>query len=848
MSKSHVVKLLAETNENTTTDSMISTQRAETQIVQNATFSSDIPITVNDIGPIVDIPYPLKAGPHENREHSIKDFLSRPVVCTGCSVAWASTATANTDLISMNVPGAMLGQLMIAEKLSGFFGFRATAVVRIQVNPQRFQQGILLLNVVPIPVLIGNRLNQINAHLMFKTQLPSVRMNIASDSEIVMRIPFVSPQNFYERNNNQYDWAEFRTTVYVPLNTGSVQVTCWCHFEDLELVFPIAQSGIFGKSVRKARRYDASDEETPTGILSTSMMRFSQGFGELSKVPLLSQVAAPTSWFAAAASRAFAAFGFSNPITPVARTAVVPKITSHSNQVDVTDTCDSHGLFISNKVATLPGFAGTDIDEMSFDYILRIPAYFTTYNWTTSNTAGTSIWSQQVSPQHFFQQYTVLINSVATTMNATLPISYFAAMFQYWRGSIRFRFLIAKTEFHSGRLLITFNPSPTATTVAQVPYTYKWVWDVRESNEFEVEIPFVSSVPWRQCQNIFDSIGIIQAIILNTLVAPPTVSTSISLIVEVSSGDDFQFAVPLTESQLLPVLAYGPDNNTSLMTASSTDFSVRKSRAYLNTYEDDIIAQGPGTQVLSRDNLARTSENTDKINPSGSPSDQGASCLYTIGETFSSLRQILKRSVLFLTPYALAATDLCFTMSPFQVNLPSYIGGTTAGVLPVASFALIDYYDWIVPLYAMRRGGVITRVIGNSNSAQLGITSFLSNTTTNIPANAKNTSGTRNVINWTNNTLFSSTLVQGALESHIPYYSQTHSTPVYVYPGSFANSSTSPFVYDNNLLQNVIVTSGTSSTNAVSVTRQVADDFHLGFFIGTLPLYGFVSTVPTYPL
>lgn len=837
-------------NQPAASNTELDVERAVVTTQQTTTFTSDIPVTVSDLGDHCDIPYPLKAGPEENRFHDIRDFLSRPVVCAGCSVNWDGTSVANVDLITMNVPSGMLANTMISEKLSGFFGFRATVVMRMQVNSQRFQQGILLLNYVPIPALLGtDRLAQINKHIVFKTQLPSVRMNISSETEVVFRIPFVSPQNFYQRKEYSYDWAQFRATVYSPIVGGSAQITCWCHFEDVEPIFPVAQSGKIGRNNSKSNRYDSSDAEDSGGVLSSASAHFSRAFGDLSKVPLLTSIAAPTAWFLGATSKLLASFGFSNPVTTKPRMGITPKIMSHSNNCDTEDNSDSHGLFLSNKVARLPGFAGTDIDEMSLQYVSSIPSYLNNFNWTTANIAGATLYSQSLRPRDYFNTYNVTLNAVVYPVYAFAPLGYLAMMHQYWRGTIKFRFMVAKTEYHSGRLEICYNPDgTTGLTYGNSPYVYKWVWDLRQSNELEIEIPFVSGTPWRT-NTLTDFTGYISVFVVNPLVAPASVSSSINFLVEVFGGEDFEVSGLASDLGFAPVIAYGPrdDNNKYLG-------HTHRVHAQSNMYKEDHLlleAQAPGTQVVQRGNVGRISNTHDSINPLGSPDDKGTSCLYTIGEMITSFRQILKRSMLLgSTTFSTASRDRVMTLNPFAVYLPGFVTSASPPTLPIPGSQFVDWYSWIAPLYAMRRGGVLTKTYNSASNGDCSLISFISYGNSSNAFLGPDPSGTRNIVNYTNNTVISNSNVQGALETHIPFYAASHSVPVFVSSSMLTTSPpVDPFVFTNNPEQRIIATTSSAGNNLViNVTRQVADDFDLGLFIGVLPLRAYVGSTASYSI
>jgi hypothetical protein len=143
----------------------------------------------------------------DNVEHSLHSFLARPAPCPGGEITWTNASAANVDLMTMNIPSGIFSSTpMFAEKVSGFYGFRGTMVIKIQTNAQKFQTGILLVSVVPCSGHITNSRISVIKNLTLKSQLPSVRMNVAETDEVEIRIPFTSPELFYNFSA-PIDWA-----------------------------------------------------------------------------------------------------------------------------------------------------------------------------------------------------------------------------------------------------------------------------------------------------------------------------------------------------------------------------------------------------------------------------------------------------------------------------------------------------------------------------------------------------------------------------------------------------------------------------------------------------------------
>ena len=174
----------------------------------------------------------------EERIHTIKDFLSRPIIIhTGL---WSSTTVAETQLYTTNFPEALITNTMYQEKLKGFVGLRATLVVKVQVNSQPFQQGRLMLQYLPYAQYMPVREQLVNATLQGRSGCPRTDLDLSVGTEIEMRIPYVSPHVYYNLITGQGSFGSIYLVVYSQLRdqvtgTGSVEYTIWAHLEDVDI-------------------------------------------------------------------------------------------------------------------------------------------------------------------------------------------------------------------------------------------------------------------------------------------------------------------------------------------------------------------------------------------------------------------------------------------------------------------------------------------------------------------------------------------------------------------------------------------------------------------------------------
>jgi len=792
--------------------------------------------------------------------HEIKDFLSRPVLCPSTFASW-NLQLRGSILGSMDVPNNLLSLPIYQQKISGFRGFRGTLVLKLQTNAQKFQSGILLLSVGRFaPLLSAARRNTMTSHIVPLSQLPSVRHNVATTNETTLKVPFSSFENAYSlipTTANPY--ATVYYVVYSPATNGPITFKCWCHFEDVELLYPVAQSGKSYGSSRRAK-YLQSDKEDSGGIISAPVKTIAGGIRRLGdNIPLISSYTGPTSWFLDSLSKGLATFGLSNPNDTSTRFSRVSRVMSHSNNIDVADTLDSHGMLAANKVAHLDGFAGTNVDEMALQYFCSIPSYVDDINIATTNIEGTRIWLFRVRPYNpVVASYPGSAGNVEVNWHS--PMGYAASTFEYWRGSIVYKFFAAKTTFHNARILFVYQPNPNVfPSYADAHFGTRYIWDLSQTSEFEITIPYVNVVPWSLVSR---EIGWVAAFVLNELEAPANVSSTVDIIVEEHGGPDFELAVP-TEALSVPILVNSgldaPKNHRKYknLYISSKDSSDKNSKptkkgdlltlnkkkkktqnkiSMLRRDKYNIICQAPLEPSMGG---IIESDGGAYINQTECDT-AGVDALYTIGEVIRSIRQLLKRTQAVTLDQSLVAAAKTYVGSPCAL-VYSLVNATANKSRP--QNYLHDYYSYFGGCFGLYRGSMVMRYVtyGNATVRAKSMLYPVSNVW-KPHVSAALTAVKVGMTNW----IYSSPLVQGALDVHVPFYSPSHSLVNYHFGWATSETADAHNGFIHNNIEVAFTGSGTG-TLACDILRQVGDDFSFGGFIGVLPLATFDSTTGTVP-
>lgn len=275
-------------------------------------------------------------------------------------------------------------------------------------------------------------------------------------------------------------------------------------------------------------------------------------------VPSLMSAFGAPGWVEAAAKGAIQYWGFSKPISDHMTAKVAGGFFPHLNHSDGGTFAQNLGMFHKNQVQHLPGFAGQSVDELAFSYICCIPSYYQRVNWTTSAVAGTELWTTDLFPNRF--QTTVGGWTYHT------PMSYVQQTFQLWRGSLMFHFKVVKTKMHSGRLMVSWQPGGSLAFTADNNYLYRQIFDMREGTEFTFTVPYAATTPYKDYS---ESVGALRLSVLNPLVAPAIVSSSVEILVEVCAGKDIEFACPRVPD-VIPI-SYASNQMEALRISQATE-------------------------------------------------------------------------------------------------------------------------------------------------------------------------------------------------------------------------------------------------------------------------------------
>lgn len=756
---------------------------------------------------------PIKSSLYPIRDQTISDFLAKPYAITNGT--WSTASVANTTLNTYNITSYLASVTQWANKIQGFNLVRGTAVVRLVANANPFQQGKLLMSFIPGGESLTNNLTR-NSCRSQKTQQPNVEFD-CRDSTAIIKIPYVAPTDFYDIKSGLYGWGVLTLSVLSPLNTGSggetaVQYTVFLSFEDFELAAPIVpQSGASSSkfSLRPSKsvsvvKNDEAEAIVAQGSVSKGLSFAATVASSIATVPALTAIATPVSWVFRGLSGVASWFGWSKPNNPAPPTSVTRRLFNHMPNSTGISNAANMGLYHDSAVEVMPHMVGNDVDEMSFNYLKVRKAFCSEFSWSNASTSGTSLATFYIEPDQLFEQGSTT-HVRTTTWKSYPPFAYIARFFTLWRGSLVLTLKFVKTDYHTGRIMVTFTPSSqsiTLPTISTSVIALREIVDIRGQSEVVLKFPYLLNSKFLG-RNSYS--GRVEIMVLNELRNPETAASSIQGLCYWSAGEDFEVAVP----------------------------------GNLNANEVNVpfVAQVGGAQA-DPDQVV-----LDEVVGNYEDMSIGYECAKTcIGEQFSSIKQLLSR----YTPLVTASTITCNAngyagMYPFALSALSINPTTGVNVQP---YIMGDALSNFAGGFAFYRGSVNILVTGNA-SFQVPVATILPG-----PANSSTTLILDNSTNYdtalTNvgdptvvgKYLGQDTAVQvfdvnvAGFEVNIPYYNRVHMTRVDLVSQEVTcraalDDPNSYLVYGWNA----------SAANTHKIYRSCGDEFQLAYFLGFPPLY-----------
>jgi len=701
-------------------------------------------------------------------------FLKRPV-----KIHYFQWTTAGLN-ISIDPWALLLSDVAVSRKLANFHLLR-TGGIRIKIisNGSPYQYGKYFIgywpNIVNDPLATNTALSapaRISTLPCFCTIDPS------SNSVVEFNIP-----EFEQRDRTitaAYTLGNIVGTQAALLNTIST-VTPYC---DITFYAEMITPSIM-LNTTQVPIYATSKEFK--GAISAPLHRLSAVAHKLSTVPIIGEYATAVSMASKMGASVASLFGYSKPSNAIDTHYVTHIPVSNMINAEGLDNSTTLALTKTAAVSLDPTTLGLPPqDEMAISSIVKKPSLCYILTWNDTSVATDAVGTIEHSP------------STCVTTSYPIPLTnlaYVSGLFAYWRGTIRYRLVFCVSKFHSGRVQIVYEPNTLNTSLDPTNVSLNWVVDIAQQQEIEIEVPFSAVEPfrWNDQTNLLGAIkgkiGNLYVKVLNPLRCGSAV-TSVNILVFNAAGEDFELAVPTSQS-------------------------LRNTSYYISWFPSAATGAAPPATAYS--NWGTSME----------MADPGMS-INLMSEQVASLRQLAKRYMfekqLDVTSTAGQVTYTGIRDVPNQTGTVAAVGGVVRQYLNPFTF-----FTYFAPAYGGYRGGFRKKIIQMS--------------ATGTP-NALVTRGSNTVKN-TNFGSMSPTSYNGygvlgsGIEGHHNVARPYASSPVvieYTNPYQSNNRYQKPFHavtdYDGSFGVLLVTQSLATTTDTYAVYTAMADDFAFYYYIG----------------
>lgn len=563
--KNHETKLsqdyenhqLSKTNEqmNAIQSEIPMTEGSESSTSQQTQFVNETASETLEMG----VPHDMTARSMITDSH-LAEYLSRPTKIH--SFIWTENAAAGN--ISTITPwGLFFNNANIRTKLDGFGYIRCKLHLKFTINASQFYYGSLGAFYTPMQNVVqdttGLTYGYAAGFQVLQSQKPHVWLDPQTTSTAVMELPFLYNRHFLNATvlSEFNGFGEIDFTQFAALRsangvtTTGVNVVVYAWATDVEL------TGLTSRAVLQSKK-----EYVGNGQISGPASTVANVAKRMSDIPIIGPFAKATEMAAGAVGGIASMFGFTN--VPNVRDVEPFKPTSFHTLAssEISEPINKLSLQPKQEVAVDSTFAGDPTaDQLHITNFCQRESFLCGALWTTTAVEDSIVFTSYVTPQLYEK------STGSNPHVYSVPMSYIANMFEKWRGDLIFRFKVIKTQYHRGRLSISWDPLQTS--MANMPSygnprVQNIIFDLEDTDTIEVRVPYMQATPFTTLRDGSTTVdgpwwsngptpnqtaafgtqnGIIQVRVVNRLTAPEATS-DVDVLVFVRAADNIEFASP----------------------------------------------------------------------------------------------------------------------------------------------------------------------------------------------------------------------------------------------------------------------------------------------------------------
>lgn len=517
----------------------------------NTATTTEVNMTFDDEAPVKTLMRPVTSGlykPTGSRNADLSEFLSRPV-----NIYTNNMAIGANIIDGFNPWYLYFNTTSIKKKIDNYAFVRCNLHIKVVVNASPFYYGAILYSYAPLAAEFESA--RINAGSVLETaysQRPHFIVYPQTGEAGEMVLPFLYHREWLPLTSATSLNNMGRITVdsFTPLRSAngtvgtSIDVKVYAWAEDVELA---------GLTVNLAVQ---SGEEYGKGVISKPASAVARATGLLSDTPVIGPFMTATSVAAGAVSNIASLFGYTK-VPVLDDVKPVKNLPFHALAVSDVSECSERLCVDSKNELTINNkcIGDASVDPLSISSFVQRSAYLTQFTWTAAATNNTLLWNSYVTP--FLSALTA--GTGQTIVNGT-PMWLVANMFNYWRGDIIFDLKIVCTQYHKGRLRISWDPvGDVANTTDSSTEVFTTIIDIADTTTVSLRVPYCQRTAYHKSPSdltatiygtsplAVDTQDFVNGILTVRVCNPqtsPIASADIIVLVTVRGGENLEFAAP----------------------------------------------------------------------------------------------------------------------------------------------------------------------------------------------------------------------------------------------------------------------------------------------------------------
>jgi hypothetical protein len=655
----------------------------------------------------------------------LAQFMARP------TVIFTTVWTYNQNVYEYLRPWALfMKQPNVANRISNFARFRGKLHLKILLNGNGFYYGKLAAGYLPLAAQYPRHLpdGTSNTDLMSISQMQHIYLCASGSTGGEIVCPFISQYNG-AKLDEQGAVDSYNNLGFLYLNSLNtlqhandpacppLRIVIYAWMTDLELFAPTT-------SPMDGLVPQAGEDEYAKKPVSSIASAVANATGALTKVPMIGPYMRISSTIAGGFASVARTLGYCRPQDVVEPTRMVPTYMGNMATGAMSDTGQKLTFDPKQEVTVDPRVTGfPPVDEMDLTSFAQRESYLTTLTWQTTDDPNTQLGAFAVAPSHF--------NNVGSRIHFT-PVCYAAMPFLHWRGNIKFRFQIASSNYHKGRLRFVYFPNnPEVIDYSRMNLLEQSVVDISEKKDFTIECGWRQAEPYKQLNRTPSNTGKgsyvtglddwttnydgredngwLAVVVQNDLTVPnAVVGTKVFINVFVSAGSDIEYANPTGSrmGQYFHVQPYPSPAPPEPAPPEDCDLSEQlRSQAGEPPGGND-----PAADSECCDNEPEKHEIDSSVGGVVNTHDEVTGIHF--GERVKSIRQLCKRFTLNEVRYNnwSGGQGDNYVVVYFHPDFPMYRGPNPDGFYASTSGNLNSTYNsfitWFTPCFIARRGGI----------------------------------------------------------------------------------------------------------------------------------------------